>query len=428
MNLGLICPEVAGHLNPITTLGRELQRRGHGVSVMARPDARRRTEAAGLNYVPVGEQKFPLGSEQAVSAELGKLRGLRAIRFTVEQLRQGAEVILTEGPGVVRREKFDALVVDQVAAAGGTLADILGLPHVTVCNALPLTPDLDEVPTAMSGWPFASGLLGKVRDALGYLVIRWIGHPLIREIDRHRRANGLPRMKDIFGGGSALAQIAQQPAFFDFPRPGLSANFHYTGPWHDEGSADAIPFPWEKLDGRPLIYASMGTLQNRLEFIFSAIAEACAELDAQLVIALGSRGQNADALAATLPGHPIVVSFAPQLALLDKAALVITHAGLNTALESLSRGLAMAAIPIANDQPGVASRLAWLGVAEVVQLNKLNAARLRAALLKLLNDPRYRENARNRQEELRRIDGVRLAADLIEKAFSTKAPVLRQPA
>jgi UDP:flavonoid glycosyltransferase YjiC (YdhE family) len=85
----------------------------------------------------------------------------------------------------------------------------------------------------------------------------------------------------------------------------------------------------------------------------------------------------------------------------------------------------MAAIPIANDQPGVASRLEWLGVAEVVDLSKLNATRLRAALMKILQDPRYREKAQARAAELRKINGVRLAADLVEKAFNTREVVLR---
>ena len=38
-HLGMLCPELSGHLNPMTTLGRELQRRGHRVTVVARPDA-----------------------------------------------------------------------------------------------------------------------------------------------------------------------------------------------------------------------------------------------------------------------------------------------------------------------------------------------------------------------------------------------------
>lgn len=57
-----------------------------------------------------------------------------------------------------------------------------------------------------------------------------------------------------------------------------------------------------------------------------------------------------------LPGNPIVVNYAPQLELLKIADLTITHAGVNTTLESLSNGVPLVAIPITNDQPGVAAR------------------------------------------------------------------------
>jgi UDP:flavonoid glycosyltransferase YjiC (YdhE family) len=101
-------------------------------------------------------------------------------------------------------------------------------------------------------------------------------------------------------------------------------------------------FPWQRLDGRPLIYTSMGTLRNRLQKIFETIAEACAGLDAQLVLSLGSRD---DVPAGAFAGAPVVVPFAPQIDLLKRAALTITHAGLNTALESFAHlnGLARAA-------------------------------------------------------------------------------------
>ena len=288
-----------------------------------------------------------------------------------------------------------------------------------------MNPD-SHVPPGVLPWRFAPGLPGRARNAFGYALLRWLARPVVNEIDHHRTRHGLPRLTGGISASSGLAQIAQQPAFFDFPRKALPENFHYTAPWHDDGSADEIAFPWEKLDGRPLIYASMGTLQNRQDVIFQTIAAACAGLDAQLVISLGSRDQDAGALAATFAGTPIVVPFAPQLALLRRAALSITHAGLNTALESLSHGLPMVAIPITNDQPGVASRLDWLGVAEVVQPGKLTATRLRAAIEKVLRDSRYLKNARRRQDEIRNVNGPARAADIAEQAFTTRREVLRK--
>ncbi len=424
MHIGLICPELTGHLNPMTTLGRELQRRGHCVTVVTRSDGRRKAEAAGLDFAAIAAAEFPEGSLAAEREALGRLSGLPAIRFTAELLRRGAAAILQGAPEVVAREKIDALVVDQMARAGGTVADQLGLPHVIVCNALAMNSD-PQVPAGVLPWSYRAGLLGRLRNAAGDVLLAWLGRALKGEIDGHRARQGLPPLPPGLCACSGLAEIAQQPAFFDFPRRALPQNFHYTAPWHDAHSGDPIPFPWQKLDGRPLVYASMGTLQNRLEFTFSTIAAACAGLEVQLVISLGSKDQDAAALAAKFAGTPIVVSFAPQLELLQRAALSITHAGLNTALESLGVGLPMVAIPITNDQPGVASRLEWLGVAEVVQPRRLSVERLRGAVERVLHEPGYREKARRLQEEIHRVPGVARAADLVEEAFATRRPVLR---
>jgi hypothetical protein len=53
----------------------------------------------------------------------------------------------------------------------------------------------------------------------------------------------------------------------------------------------------------------------------------------------------------------------------------------------------MVAIPITNDQPGVASRLEWLGVAEVVAPSRLSVPRLAAAIERVLREPAYREES-----------------------------------
>ena len=106
----------------MTTLGRELQRRGHRVTVIARLDAGRKAEAAGLGFAGIGEREFPLGAMNAASAELGRLSGLRAIRFTVELLRRSATAILRDAREIVRRGKMDALVGWQRSTSSVSIA------------------------------------------------------------------------------------------------------------------------------------------------------------------------------------------------------------------------------------------------------------------------------------------------------------------
>lgn len=83
---------------------------------------------------------------------------------------------------------------------------------------------------------------------------------------------------------SEKAVICQQPREFDFPRI-LPEQYHYVGSLISKDARPQIDFPWEKLNGKPLIYASLGTLQNQLISVYQMIADACTEFDVQLVIA-----------------------------------------------------------------------------------------------------------------------------------------------
>ena len=153
-------------------------------------------------------------------------------------------------------------------------------------------------------------------------------------------------------------------------------------------------------------------MQNRLTEVFRAIAEAVAELPAQLVISLG--GGCAPGDLGELPGDPVVVHFAPQLKLLEAADLVITHAGMNTTIESLAQGKPMLALPVTNDQPGVAARIVRSGCGLMIPIARVSAPRIRATLQAILDDPRFRENAQRMAVANREAGGAERAADIIE--------------
>jgi len=75
------------------------------------------------------------------------------------------------------------------------------------------------------------------------------------------------------------------------------------------------------------------------------------------------------------------------------------------------------AIPIGYDQPGVASRIAYHGVGEFVELDDLSKQRLSKLIAKVTSSPNYRDKARWFQNVLREKRGLDVAADIIEQAF-----------
>jgi zeaxanthin glucosyltransferase len=114
------------------------------------------------------------------------------------------------------------------------------------------------------------------------------------------------------------------------------------------------------------------------------------------------------------------VAIAPQNVLLKRAALCITHAGLNTTLEALAQGVPMVAIPIGYDQPGVAARIAHHGVGEFIEIGNLTARNLSELIGKVTTNPGYRDNARRFQEIIAKTRGLDLAADIVERVFGER--------
>jgi zeaxanthin glucosyltransferase len=421
-HFGIICPVATGHLNPMTTLGHELQQRGHRVTLFGIPDARSKTLAAGLEFWAIGEKEFPAGSSAVSFAELGKLSGLAALKYTITLFQQFTVMLLREAPKAISAAGVELLLVDQTSFGGGTVADVLKLPFISVSCALMLNRE-SGIPPINLNWSYNPAWWAKLRNQFGYRLLSRITKPVVSTVAEYRQEWQLPPHLEPNDTYSKLAQICQQPAEFEFPRQDLPPCFHFTGPYSRPNSREPASFPFEELTGQPLIYASMGTLQNKLIGVFENIAQACVGLDAQLVIALG--GGNPASLP-NLPGSPLVVGYAPQLELLQKATLTITHAGMNTALESLSNGVPMVAIPIANDQPGVAARIAWTGTGEVITLPKLTSSRLQTAIEKVLTQDSYKQNAVKLQTAICRAGGVSRAADLVERVGQTGQPVLVQ--
>jgi MGT family glycosyltransferase len=235
--------------------------------------------------------------------------------------------------------------------------------------------------------------------------------PVTNVLRTYRERWQLPAHRTADESFSRLAQISQQPPAFDFPRETLPPTFHYAGPLRTPSGRN-VPFPWDQLDGRPLIYASLGTLQNGKERVFHCFADACQGLDAQLVITHG--GGLDESAVASLPGNPLVVSYAPQLEVLARASLTLTHAGLNTVLDSLSCGVPVVAVPITYEQPAIAMRVRWTGVGQVVPFARLNVQRLREAVRNVLGDPSFTAQAQKVAESIRIAGGAGRAADIIE--------------
>src|SRR6516164_5442440 len=139
--IGILSFSSPGHYYPLTALGRRLQSRGHEVVYFQVADLERPIRTAGLEFRQIGQEDFPLGALRARDEEVGKLTGLAALRCGLRGIRQKSMMLFRDAPAAIRDEGVNALIVDQIEPAGGTVADHLRLPFVSVAAALPVNLD-----------------------------------------------------------------------------------------------------------------------------------------------------------------------------------------------------------------------------------------------------------------------------------------------
>ena len=417
MRIGFLSLPVPGHLNPMTALARKLQSRGHGVVFLSLADVAPFVEAAGLPFVPVSETAYPAGAAARLARRLSELSGEEALHFTVNAMMKGYTASLFESlPDTLSKAGVDGLVLDQYQPYVELIPMHLRMPFVQVSNALHVD-YTGRTPICFVDWPYETGPDAQARNMEAVRRARKLLEPVTAEAQAYAKKVGLSvDWNNPHSTLSPLAWVTQCPREFDFGCAPDFPQFHYAGPFHDGRGRIDFDFPWQQLTGKPIVYASMGTLQNGLIDIFRSITQAAiAFKELQFVLSIG--GNLDPKLLGDIPANVLVVSQAPQIEILKRSSLCITHGGLNTVLESLSSGVPMIALPITNDQPGVAARIANKKVGVAMSPDQATPENFVTAIKRVLGDSTFWDNARRVQKAIRRTDGLATAADILETAF-----------
>jgi zeaxanthin glucosyltransferase len=409
MKLGFICPNAPGHLNPMTALARELQARKYDVVFLYAPTAN------GLPAVPGPEED----QVKKMLREVSALHGEDALSVGIRSLLAQTDGILKSLPEIVRANRVDALILDTTQRYVELGAMHLDIPYVHVSVALHFDYS-GYTPPIYQSWPYETTpqALARNRERVAQITERFaLANGQLRAYAE--RAGLEVDWADLSSTLSKRAWITQTPEAFDFESSYWPRQFHHTGPFHDGKGREKVEFPWDRLTGEPIVYASMGTILNGRVDVFRTIVAALAKhRDMQLVLSVGN--QIDPAQLGPVPRNSIIVERAPQLELLKKASLCITHAGLNTVLESLAQGVPQVAIPVSFDQPGVAARIAHRRTGVVTSLDKLSPDHLAELMDEVLINPIYRINAKNLQHKIIEANGLAVAADVVEEALGVR--------
>jgi UDP:flavonoid glycosyltransferase YjiC (YdhE family) len=427
MRFAMICLAAQGRLLPMLAVARELLRRGHELTFYGPQVVRGHVDAAGVEFVD--RERFAAGRSlegcgrssllrRALPALLRRIgrekyadaRGLRALALHSAFCRQSADRDLDCIPGALNDRPVDALLASDLSQAALTVAELANVPLVNLSTGVPRLGDA-TIPPEFMPWRYRDAGWARTRNRLGYHLRSVIELPLLDLLNGARARASLAPHRHLGDALPPSAVISQLPPGLDYPARDGAQAVHYVGPFESPADRAGGDFPWERLGEEPIVYVSTGTL-SEAEAFFRRVAEACAPLPVQVVMTRG--GGKAPADPASLPGSPIVVDYCPQLEVLARASVTVTHGSMNTIVESLACAVPVVAIPIMFDQPGCAARLAWTGAGLALSPRRARGARLRASIRAALEDVEFAQAAQRMQRACRDGGGVERACHLIE--------------
>ncbi|MGW0313332.1 glycosyltransferase [Streptomyces flavidovirens] len=334
------------------------------------------------------------------------------IRPVWEELIAGARYCEPQLKEIIARTRPDVIVEDNVVAFPALLT--AGVPFVRINSCNPLEIKSPTVPPAFSGYPAA--------DRTGWAAFRAEYDRTHRELWTSFNAwvveQGAPPLSDLeFIHESRTTNLYVYPEAADYPRE--------LGPtWRrldscvretDTGSFDVPP------GEGALIYFSLGSLGSADVELMRRIIGVLAKTPHRYVVSMGPLHEEIE-LAANMTG----AAFLPQTSVLPHVDLVITHGGNNTTTESLHFGKPMVLLPLFWDQYDNAQRMDELGFGVRLDPYRCTAGELTTAVDRLLTDTALRTRLSATGSEIRGRDGLRTAADAIER--SAEATGLRSRA
>ncbi|HEX8375497.1 MAG TPA: hypothetical protein VF606_09995, partial [Geminicoccaceae bacterium] len=129
-HFAFLAPPLTGHYKPLAALAHALVARGHRATFVHQSGAAPLAASLGVNFVALPEGQG--GSVGGWTGAMARTLGLSGIGGTIGAMARQTELLCREAPDVLREIGADAVIADQLEAAGGLVADHLRLPFVTV--------------------------------------------------------------------------------------------------------------------------------------------------------------------------------------------------------------------------------------------------------------------------------------------------------
>ena len=373
-----------GHMNPTLPVAAELVRRGEDVWYFCSHVFEEKIRAAGAGFIDYG------GDLESFLAGY-KSTGNHPFYSLLEYIIRYDEAVLPVLLPKIRDMHFDCIICDSILGAGYFLENILDIPVICsnssfVMKRLPV-PDRMMVPGFHPQLDEFNGRLQTVCEEYSVKV---------------------PTGYELFTSKCDLNLVYTSKEFNS--EDDFDETYVFAGPSLQDIGEEA-DFPFEKIEGKRVIYISLGTINTNFNDFYITCMRAFACRDSTIVMSVGKKCDIA--ALGVIPDNFIVRNFVPQLEILKRTAVFISHGGFNSVSEALYYGVPVIAVPMVNDQYMVAARLVKTGAGMTLKMNEITEKVMEQSVAELLSDPSYREASERIGRSLRLAGGFEKAADRI---------------
>lgn len=380
-----------GHTNPSLPVVRELVARGDQVAYYSAGAFAARIEQTGAAY-----RAYP-------NAFLADLRQLPERTEELSWLLMRTTAELLAELETFRAERADYIVTDSIAPWGQWIGEALRVPVVTSVSTF-----------AINRHVLAFAVKHGARPRSASLVFAKLRH-IVKAIAlgrRLRRTYGVkgPGITGMVFGRSDL-NVVYTSRDFQPCADTFDDRFQFVGASLAAAPEPAPALPWPETSTDPLVYISLGTLFNADAAFFRACFDAFRNESMRVIMSIGTNVPVADL--GPLPPNFVVESHVPQLDVLSRASVFITHGGMNSVSESLYHGVPVVVVPQMSEQAIVGARAEELGAGMCLAKDQATPEHLRVSVGRLLGDGRFRRQAAVLGQSLRTAGGPSRAADVI---------------
>ncbi|ASB89458.1 glycosyltransferase [Bacillus sonorensis] len=376
-----------GHINPTLALTKKLVERGYRVTYPVTDEFVAAIEETGAE---------PLQYRSTLNINPQTIREMMKNKEDMPQapkmFMKEVEEVLPQLEELYQHDRPDLIVYDFMAMTGKLIAEKLGVEAVRLCST------------------YAQNEHFQFKDLVERMQIEKVG----QQVSDLKNANfSTARFEELFE--PAKLNIVFMPRAFQPYGDTFDERFRFVGPSLAERKFQNNNEQLVKDDGRPVMLISLGTAFNAWSEFYSMCIDAFRDTKWQVIMSVGAAIDPESF--EDIPDNFSIRQSVPQLEILKKAKLFITHGGMNSTMEALNEGVPLVVIPQMPEQEMTARRVEELGLGRHLQPEATTVQRLQEAVSQVDDNTELLNRVKDMQENIKEAGGAEKAADEIEAFF-----------